>query len=1245
MAASPVSGQVADGVSLSSGITSLSTGSGGSAFPSNVTAGNLVVIRVGAGPGSTHSAPTDSLGSTWTQIGTTTGDGVISISRWWAVMPSTGANVITANFSSSTGATIVAVEITGQRTTSPIADGVAAPAQAPAAGSDTVTVGTVALALPATSGLMLAFNFNASGSVGAAGTGFTDLGAFCNIIGANRMRVESKVVSTNAAQTATFQQVTGTDSNYAAVVLISDPVPPALSLVGPVLGRESVQSSDFYASLSGDLSGTVVVTPSDGGAGGTFSPSTVSLSTGSPTGTFRYTPPAGAATRTISTTNDGGLSNPASISFVVQSANAPKNPNNLFRTRYVTTANLARGSTSEASAVLKTFIFGPGAAASIIEAAGTSTASASGASLFTAAAAASGLGTASGSGAASASGVAASAGLSTASAVGVAGISGAASAAGTSTASFIGVVGTSGAASSAGTSTASFVGASTVSATASTAGIGVASGVGAANVSAAAAAAGVGAATGVGAANATAAASAAGVGTAAASGAAQSRATMSAAGTSTVSGVGTFTAGGTTYYVDSAAANDLGSGSIGSPKKYINSGIALLAPGDTLIIKNGTYSNANDAITRAAVVNNKGSSGAWITIKAETDFGVIVTAGLGVAPLGSAPGALTGMYHIYQGIIWDNPIGKGYAATHVKFKNCAFKGAETTGNVATFGIGTNDATAAQAGSFILMEDCLIYGKGGRYRMLVYECDKIVLRRVVARLEDGWNDSGDPGDPSAAFSIYNSTNVELQNCIALDIVAGDTSNLEAAYYHPANTGFNESEVWERGCIAINCDTVGWNWDDAQGITSSGLIDCSAILCPFPAQVNGGGTSPKIVTVTRMTGYGMNVAGSRANLREFGNAANSITLADSVMWNYQNYDHVDQVQTANSNVFYDAAAPGSPPVAGQLSYNPNTNGILYPIRKETGSTAATSNKGATNVNKIGTDGTLWGETGYATTTGNALWPFPNEATYKTLLAASRTIRFTAVGALQLDGVTPVTLTSYIWEASGNAIPAGLYGTSYVMNAAGTSSASATSAALKAASASASGVGTAAAVGRALATAVASAAGSSTVQAAGASLFSTLANAAGVSTATFAGIVASMGNAIAAGASTAVAIGAAQARATMNAAGTSTANAASPGNVDIFGVASASGSSFASAVGAQIAAANANAAGLSNAQAVALALWTVLAQASGTSTASALASVVGLNVTDEVFCLTVIEEVLSTLRDEEVDALVNDLELFVQ
>ena len=96
--------------------------------------------------------------------------------------------------------------------------------------------------------------------------------------------------------------------------------PTAVTMTGPSSGTTGVASSNFTVGtdnlvLAGN---TVVVTPSDGGAGGTFTPTSVSLTSSTVTATFTYTP-AVAGVSTISVTNDSGLTNPSSISYTAVS--------------------------------------------------------------------------------------------------------------------------------------------------------------------------------------------------------------------------------------------------------------------------------------------------------------------------------------------------------------------------------------------------------------------------------------------------------------------------------------------------------------------------------------------------------------------------------------------------------------------------------------------------------------------------------------------------------------------------------------------------------------------------------------------------------------------------------------------------------------------------------------------------------------------------------------------------------------
>lgn len=92
-------------------------------------------------------------------------------------------------------------------------------------------------------------------------------------------------------------------------------VATALTLSGPSSGTVGVASNNFTVGVDMlPINGTVTVTPSDGNGGGSFTPPLVNLTTASPTATFTYTA-VSAGTKTIGVTNNGGLTNPANISY------------------------------------------------------------------------------------------------------------------------------------------------------------------------------------------------------------------------------------------------------------------------------------------------------------------------------------------------------------------------------------------------------------------------------------------------------------------------------------------------------------------------------------------------------------------------------------------------------------------------------------------------------------------------------------------------------------------------------------------------------------------------------------------------------------------------------------------------------------------------------------------------------------------------------------------------------------------
>jgi phage tail P2-like protein len=101
-------------------------------------------------------------------------------------------------------------------------------------------------------------------------------------------------------------------ANPPSITIVS--TTPKYTLAGPASGDVGSASAPFTVASTDVHAGTVTITPSDGGGGGTFTPSTVQLTAAVTSATFTYTPLA-AGTVSISATNDGGLADAAALSY------------------------------------------------------------------------------------------------------------------------------------------------------------------------------------------------------------------------------------------------------------------------------------------------------------------------------------------------------------------------------------------------------------------------------------------------------------------------------------------------------------------------------------------------------------------------------------------------------------------------------------------------------------------------------------------------------------------------------------------------------------------------------------------------------------------------------------------------------------------------------------------------------------------------------------------------------------------
>ena len=434
-----------------------------------------------------------------------------------------------------------------------------------------------------------------------------------------------------------------------------------------------------------------------------------------------------------------------------------------------------------------------------------------------------------------------------------------------------------------------------------------------------------------------------------------------------------------TYFVSSAAANDGGSGSQAAPKKYLQSGYALLSPGDTLLVGPGTYANAKDEI----VTPPAGTPSAWVTIRAAVDGTVTIPAALDL-PAGR------NHYLRLEGLKFTGSTTKVINGNYVKVLRTAFNGGPSEGNSVSVVIGTNDATPGA--SFILLEDCWVYGLGGRYKVLVYNATNIVLRRVVTRTDGGWSDT--KGDPQADITVYDSRNVSVQNPIAIDGVPKiQADNYMAAFLNALNETTstpNANREW-RGCLAIL--PTGWVMatEGLGSVSNQTVTDCASYGGSFGySQVKGDNVAYRRLTIVNN--------GDNA----FGLFGGSATLADTVVVN-------------SAGAPFDGISPTNSPIYDSLAAA-KAAGLMYLPRIESGFALASGGtgggqRGANVVKRVGTSGSLYAEPGYNTETTENLWPWPYEQRIKG--------DFAEVSARGFAG-SSMSLTNYIWSLLGTASP---------------------------------------------------------------------------------------------------------------------------------------------------------------------------------------------------------------------------------
>jgi len=459
---------------------------------------------------------------------------------------------------------------------------------------------------------------------------------------------------------------------------------------------------------------------------------------------------------------------------------------------------------------------------------------------------------------------------------------------------------------------------------------------------------------------------------------------------------------------------------VGTGQTYttIASGIAAMAGGDTLLVKDGTYSDSISSIP-------SGTSGAYTVIKAENDGAAVISGGLSLIH--------SNQYIQVEGFKFTGIGQKLIAGNHNKFLRCAFQGAPSTDNVSTISLGASDYNDT---AYILLEDCWSYGTGGRYNISIFNSDHVILRRFVARHDGGWSDT--KGDPEAAVAVYNSSHVELQNVIAIDSNLSTYHTWDRAFYTIWNSGspgasgivhLTNNVNWT-GAISLNNldaeDDSSWCFESDATPGSEVISSYTDVVCWSPGGggfAGGSGSGNIIPTINRAT-FG---ASAKTGSWQGGFAkwnTGTMTITNAIASGFGSTDF-GSLTAASYSDRYDNGASGT--CTNCQTYNPATNGLIYLPRIEDSGALKTAGSsggqvGATILKKVGVSGTLWGDEGYDTVTSDNLWPWPNENRIKSDMESVDARGF-ATGT-SMDGSSQ-TLTKYVWEYLGNQIPGDIYG----------------------------------------------------------------------------------------------------------------------------------------------------------------------------------------------------------------------------
>lgn len=459
------------------------------------------------------------------------------------------------------------------------------------------------------------------------------------------------------------------------------------------------------------------------------------------------------------------------------------------------------------------------------------------------------------------------------------------------------------------------------------------------------------------------------------------------------------------FYISPSGSDANGGASSSAPFKTFLKAWSVLQPGSTLILKDGTYTEAlNPTVS--------GTAGNPITIKAENDGRAIIdgqNAHAGITLNARQYITLEGLLSINPGEAPALNVGAtdgDFTSSHdITIRRTGIRGGMNLNNGAAASIARTRNS--------LLEDVWVYGYG-RYALNVYGSQNITVRRAVIRW-DRWDGTNyKPCDPRYNLGVYDTHDSTFENILLIDggtASCGDHGGLYVPGNNNGNTSpyVNSSNNKFYAVIALNNRGNGLQVEGGSGGTNDNNS--------FQDVVSWGNDTG--ISVNKAVNTIFNHATIAKNNTNGSWTGAAITVSNSLITGNPGRGLNGIIASNYNNVFgngtnYVYVSAG----AQDISSDPN---IKYITRLEDGAVGkGTGNDGGDR------GATVLHQYSAGVLTSNSMWPWPNEERIRQDMCDSTFL--TAVGRTGTNDAKWCTsgksLTRYIWEAAGSTMPSSLY-----------------------------------------------------------------------------------------------------------------------------------------------------------------------------------------------------------------------------